>query len=181
VAKSNDEEVRREVDRVLQELAFYAQEAQQRGLTFVSMSKEQLTDTIQQGGPVSFAWYGTNRPNTVRRGETMDHLMGLYNSGSVHLYPCYVSVFIGAGAAFMPDIEWAMLSGRDAQWPIRTNDQWLNLKAGSTVSVTVPYTIPANAPLGGPQFPTVVCWDHAHFSVGSVLARLTGPQFMVTS
>ena len=110
VAKRNDEEVKREVNRLLQEVAVYEQQAQQLGLAFASMSEEELASTIQQSGPVRPFVYGS----TVRAypGATYTLIMGLINTGSVDLR-CYVALFFGAAATYMPDIEWALLSGRE--------------------------------------------------------------------
>lgn len=179
MAKSNEEGVRREVDRVLQELAVHEQEAQEQGLIFTSVSEETLTNTIQQGAPVATAGYAIN-PVSVRRGQTATHSLYLQNLDSVDHHPCFLSIFIDTGAAFMPDIEWALLSGRDAQWPVRTSDDWVSLPAGGGIVIaSVPYTVPANARLGSHR-PHLVCWQLDLLGMGSVvLARAAASLFEV--
>ena len=182
MAKRNDEEVEREVNRLLQEVAVYEQQAQQLGLAFASMSEEELASAIQQSGPVRpFGVYGS----TVRAypGATYTLIMGLINTGSVDLR-CYVTLFFGAAATYMPDIAWALLSGSDPQWPIRTHQEPLGLAAGGGVDyVTMPYIIPDNVPLGRPYFGNVVVWNwQGEFvpGVGSVVLRtVTAPLTIV--
>ena len=182
MAQSKEEEVKREVDRLLQQVAVYEQQMRQQGLAFVSMSEEELATLIQQSGPVRPFVFGS----AVRAypGATYTLIMGLINTGSVDLH-CYVSLFFGTPAGFMPDIEWALLSGRDPQWPIRTHQESLGLVAGGGIdSVTMPYTIPDNVPLGRPYFGNVVVWnwkDELEPGVGSVVFRTVTPPLTIVA
>jgi hypothetical protein len=183
MAQSNEEEVKREVDRLLQEAAVYEQQAHQQGLTFVSVSEEKLTQLIQQSRGVDIWGFGY-RP-LVQRGQDVSFQLQLYNPPGAYRYEfCYASFFFGTGASFMPDIEWALLSGRDPQWPIRTSENFFSLLPGSSVFARVPYIVPDNVPLGGPYFAQAVVWNWitpADEGLGTVLVRGTFPQIEVVA
>jgi hypothetical protein len=182
VAKRDEEEVRREVDRLLQEAAVFEQQAQQQGLTFVTVSEEKLTQIIQQTRAVEIWGFG-HRPS-VRRGQDVGFNLQLYNPPGVYYSFCYVSIFFGTGASFMPDIEWALLSGRDPQWPIRTSETFFTLRPASSVFAYVPYIVPDNVPLGRPYFAQAVVWswvNPAYRELSTVLARGTFPEMEVVA
>jgi hypothetical protein len=187
MVQSNEEKVKREVDRLLQEAAVYEQQAHQQGLTFVSVSEEELAQLIQQTRPVDPGfpeiWGFAYRP-LVQRGQDVSFQLQLYNPTSVYGYSiCYASFFFGTGASFMP-IEWALLSGRDPQWPIRTSENFFGLPPGISVWVSVPYIVPDNVPLGRPYFAQAVVWslrNPTDMELGRVLARATFPAIEVVA
>jgi hypothetical protein len=139
----SEEEVRQEVEQRLREIELLREEAQQRGLSFHSLSEEKLARKIRgesSSSPYGFALAWVS--DTIR-GYPAYYEVNISNPDGIGYYPLFVTVFFGA-ANFLDDIGEG-ISGRDTQWPFLTSYPF-GLAPGATVKKTFNYTTPTSVP-----------------------------------
>ncbi len=137
--KKPDQEIRRELEQRLKEIALFKQEAQANGLKFSSTSEEQIIKKLRGETGNSPYIYAQSWVSGTSIGAVANYTVYISNPDPTGYYPLFVSIFFGA-ANFLDDIAEA-LAGRDNRWPYLSSAPF-SLAAGGTTSKTFYYTSP---------------------------------------
>ena len=143
MAEKSEQDVRQQVEELLQEIERQRETAQQQGLRFAARSEEELYRKVRgeesSSSPFIFAQAGGfgGPPGT-------NDVVAWYvsNPDATEYYPLFMSLFFGA-ANFLDDIGEG-LSGRDQRWPycIRALLALLQESYGASSSLTAYLTFP---------------------------------------
>jgi hypothetical protein len=140
----SEEEVRQEVEQRLREIELLREEAQQQGLSFHSLSEEELARKIRGESSQSPYGFSLSWTSGTSPGSPAIFTVNISNPDGIGYYPLFVTVFFGA-ANFLDDIGEG-ISGRDTRWPYLTSRPF-SLAAGATAKQTFNYTTPTGVPL----------------------------------
>jgi hypothetical protein len=140
----SEEEVRQEVEQRLREIELLRKEAQQQGLSFHSLSEEELARKIRGESSQSPVAFATSWTSAADRGSSAYFDINISNPDAFEYYPLFVTVFFGA-ANFLDDIGEG-ISGRDTRWPYLTSRPF-GLAGRATIRERFDYTTPFGGPL----------------------------------
>jgi hypothetical protein len=115
MARNSAEEVRKEVERRSEEIAALAQLAQQRGLSFQGLTKEELERKVKGETSKSPYIYGESWTSSTTIGGPAYYQPNVSNPDPNQYFPVYVTIYFGLGN-FADDIAEAV-AGRDTRWP----------------------------------------------------------------
>src|SRR5215212_6051060 len=103
MAEKSEQDINREVEQRLQEIELLREEAQHKGLSFASLSEEQLTKRIRGESSESPFIYTEMWTSLAHRGAAASYTVTISNPDLTSYYPLFVSIFFGA-ANFLDDI-----------------------------------------------------------------------------
>jgi len=116
VAEKSEQDVRQEVEELLQEIEGQRETAQQQGLRFAARSEEELYRKVRGEESSSSPFiYSSAADSGGPPGTNVQVWFTLFNPDATIYYPVLMSLFFGA-ASFLDDIGEG-LSGRDQRWP----------------------------------------------------------------
>jgi hypothetical protein len=143
MAERSEQDIDREVERLRREIELLEREAQHQGLSFSSLSEEDLARKTRGETSRSPFIFGQGWSSGVGPGSSASYSVSLSNPDPTGYYPLFVTIFFGA-ANFLDDIGEG-LSGRDLRWPYLSS-QAFGLASGATTTRTFQYTTPTNVP-----------------------------------
>jgi hypothetical protein len=166
--KKTEEEIRAEVERVMQELTLLEREAQARGEQFVRLDEETLRRKIA-GEEANSPYFGGLGVGSASPGGTANITAYVYNPDPVYHYYYGYLVFGPSGLIQNTDLS---LTAVDTRLPRYTRN--LFVPPNSSMNQTYPIPIPPDFPpgLGGYLF-NLYMVDIPAFSASTVIARLT--------
>jgi hypothetical protein len=144
MAERSEQDIDREVERLRREIELLKEEAQHRGLSFSSLSEEDLVRKTRGETSRSPFIFAQGWSSGVGPGSSASYSVSLSNPDPTGYFPLYVTIFFGA-ANFLDDIGEG-ISGRDLRWPYLTSAAF-GLASGATTTRNFQYTIPTNIPL----------------------------------
>jgi hypothetical protein len=173
-SERSEEEVRQDAERLLEALSYLQEEAQQQGLTFVSLSEEEIIRKIRGESSSSpfiagFGWTSAASPGTW----ISNNYALIFNPDPTTQSNLFVSLFFGV-ANFLDDIGEG-LSGRDYEWPLVSAGPFF-VSPHTYTTQGFMYRVPPTAPPTGlstnhVHVANVVLWQAEVFGKGTFLDR----------
>jgi hypothetical protein len=111
MAERSEQDIDREVERLRREIELLREEAQHQGLSFSSLSEEDLVRKTRGETSRSPFIFSQGWSSRVQPGSSASYSISLSNPDPTDYYPLFVTIFFGA-ANFLDDIGEG-LSGRD--------------------------------------------------------------------
>src|SRR5919108_5039987 len=97
MARKSAEEIRKEVERRSEEIAALEQIAQQRGLSFSSLTKEQLERKIKGETSKSPYMYASSWVSGGTIGGPATYQVYVSNPDPTSYFPVYITIYFGLG------------------------------------------------------------------------------------
>jgi hypothetical protein len=164
--KKTEEEVKREVARLKQEIEALKQFAHEQGQGFSSLGEEDLARKLRGETSKSPFIFAQSWTSGASPGSAASYSVSVHNPDPTSYFPVYVTIFFGLGNFFDVGAAWA---GRDKRWPEFSSDR-TNFGAGSDKTFTFNYTVPIGLPLGTYNGNSVV-WRGEFHDVGAAFDR----------
>lgn len=142
--KRTEKDIKQEVERILEEIDILKEKARQRGLSFRSLTKEELVKKIRGESSNSPFYYSQAWVSGTSRGGPANFRVWIHNPDNRYYHFLYVSIFFGV-ANFLDDIGEG-LNGRDTRWPYLSTESF-SLSPGASTSIALDYTVPTDVPL----------------------------------
>jgi hypothetical protein len=163
--KRSEAEIRAEVRRLLEEIELLKEQHARRGLSFASLTEEELAQKIRGETSKSpfFYWQGWTAATTPGNAAYIE--VGYRNPDPTFWQIC-VTMFFGL-ANFAADIT-ATLAGRHTRWPY-VSDAPTIVSAGGSGSAKFNYTTPMVE--RGTYLGNTVLWQPRTFDIGTYLDR----------
>lgn len=143
--KRAEDEIRREVDRRLQEIEMQRREAQAQGLSFAALSEEELTNKLTRESANSPYIYASSWVSGTQPGTQGFYSVFFANTGEREYFPVFVTIFFGM-ANFMADISLGP-AARHTEWPYLSSAAF-GLPQSVAKSASFTYQTPTNVALG---------------------------------
>ncbi len=144
MVERSEQDINRQVEQLLREIELLKEEAQHQGLSFSSLSEEDLVRKVRGETSSSPFIFGQGWTSRTSPGSSALYRVNFSNPDPTGYSPVFVTIFFGA-ANFLDDIGEG-LSGRDLRWPYLSS-QGVGLASGASREQTFQYTTPTNVPL----------------------------------
>ena len=140
MAEKSEQDVRQEVEELLQEIERQRETAQQQGLRFAARSEEELYRKVRGEESSSSPFIYAHAGGYGGPPGTNDQVaFYVFNPDPTDYYPLFMSLFFGA-ANFLDDIGEG-LSGRDQRWPYLHSGPF-SIAPGKLWNIFFPYSLP---------------------------------------
>jgi hypothetical protein len=166
--QEDDQAIRQEVERRLQEIQLLEQEAKDQARRFRFLSEEELTRKVRGESSSSPYIYGYGWNSSTTPGAPATVTVFAANPDPTPYYPLLVSLFFGA-ANFLSDIALGP-AGRNEEWPYLSTLPFSLAASGGSTSQSFSYSTPTGITLGT-YLGNLVLWQGQFFDQGTYLDR----------
>lgn len=168
MAQEDDQAVRQEVERRLQEIQLLEQEAKDQGRRSRFLREEELARKVRGESSASPYIFGAAWYSPVPLGGSAGVRVYVANSDPTSFSYLLVTLFFDGVSNFLSDIGLGP-AGRNLEWPYSSTPPF-SLASGSTSAQSFPYNIPTGIMLGT-YIGNVILWAGFYFGTGTYLDR----------
>jgi hypothetical protein len=168
MAQKDEQAIRQEIERRLQEIQLLEQEAKDQGRRFRFLSEDGLTRKVRReslDSPFIFG-YGWNSSTTPGASATVT--VSVANPDPTPQYPVLISLFFDEVSNFLNDVGLGP-AGRNLEWPYLSTLPF-SLASGGSTSQSFSYHTPTVVTLGT-YLGNLVLWRGDFFDQGTYLDR----------